>query len=82
MQLTKLFIVAPDICESCVWNLFHVTLMVPRILELDFWEICAPLIIIIVGFMGYTTLFCIYYSVVLAIYFLIGLSTLLFLHGL
>jgi len=56
--------------------------MAPRILDLDFWVIYAPLVIIIVGFMGYTTLFCLYYSVVLAIYFLNGLSTLLFPHGL
>ena len=37
--------VASDICGASVWNLFHVTFLMPRILRwlLDFWKIYAPL---------------------------------------
>ena len=33
-------------CVSSVWNLLHVTLLVPRIQRwvLDFWKICRPLV--------------------------------------
>jgi len=32
-------------CESAVWNLLHVSLLVPRILRclVNFWKICVPL---------------------------------------
>jgi hypothetical protein len=58
-QPTKLCTVVTDICRS-VWILVHVTQMASKILRwhLDFWDICVPLVIIIVGFMGYTSVFC------------------------
>jgi len=42
---TEFCTVSSNICWSLVWNLFHVTLLTPRILWwlLDFWKIFAPL---------------------------------------
>ena len=44
-QVTKFWMVVPNICGSSVWNLLHVTLLAPRILKwlLEFWSCCAPL---------------------------------------
>jgi hypothetical protein len=41
----KILYVASNICGSSVRNIFHVTLLVPRILKwlLDFWKIYGPL---------------------------------------
>ena len=40
---TKFCTVVPNIFESAVWYLLHVTLLAPRIFRwlLDFWKICA-----------------------------------------
>ena len=40
---TKYHTVAPNICGPSLWNLLHVTLLVPRILRwlLDFWTVCT-----------------------------------------
>jgi len=45
-QVTKFCMVAHNICGTSVWNLFHVTLLAPRILKwiLNFWKICGPLL--------------------------------------
>ena len=42
---TKFCMVEPNICGALVWNLFHVTVLAPRILRwlIDFWKICEPL---------------------------------------
>jgi len=32
-QVTEFFMVLPNICESSVWNLLHVTLLVHNILK-------------------------------------------------
>ena len=42
---TKLYTMAPDVCEFCVRNLLHGTCLMPRILRslFSFWKICAPL---------------------------------------
>jgi len=42
---TKLCTVAPNICGSSVWNLLHVTFLMPRILRwlVHFYTIFAPL---------------------------------------
>jgi hypothetical protein len=47
---TKYCNVEPNVCGSSLWNLFHVTLLAPRILRLilDFWKICATLHIAVV----------------------------------
>ena len=44
-RATKFCAVVPNICGPSVWNLLHVTSLVPIILRfvLDFWKICAPL---------------------------------------
>lgn len=38
------FMMAPNIGESSVWNMVHVTLLVPRIWRWlpNFWKICVP----------------------------------------
>jgi len=43
---TEFCMEVPNICEFSLWNLLHVTLLVPRILRwlLDFWNICVPLL--------------------------------------
>ena len=43
-QVTKFWMVMPNICGSSVWNLLHMTHLAPRILKwlLEFWS-CAPL---------------------------------------
>jgi len=52
---TRFCVVAPNICGSSVWNLLHITVLVPRILSWlpDFWKICALLHYMI----GYNTLY-------------------------
>jgi len=42
----KIFMVAPNICGSLVWNLLFVTVLAPRILRwlLDFWKIIGALL--------------------------------------
>ena len=42
-QATKFGLVMPNIYGSSVWNLLHITLLVPRILRwlLGFWKICG-----------------------------------------
>ena len=44
-RINTLFLMEPNICELSLWNLFSVTVVVPRILGwlVDFWKICAPL---------------------------------------
>jgi hypothetical protein len=32
-QETMFCVVAPDVCGSSIWNLLHVTILAPRILE-------------------------------------------------
>jgi hypothetical protein len=46
-QETKLCMVACNIFESSVQNLFHVTFLAPRILRwlLDFWKTCVSLLL-------------------------------------
>jgi hypothetical protein len=41
----EFYTVVPDICGPSVWNLLHITLLMPRILRwfLDFWKICGAL---------------------------------------
>lgn len=36
---------ASNICQSSIWNVLHVTILVPRILMclLDFWKLCGTL---------------------------------------
>jgi hypothetical protein len=43
----KFYKVVPNICGSSAWNLLYFTLLAPKILRwlLDFWKLCAPLII-------------------------------------
>jgi hypothetical protein len=38
---TQFCTVAPNICGYSIWNLHNVTLLAPRILRRDFWNICA-----------------------------------------
>ena len=42
---TEFWMLIPNICGSSVWNLLHITLLVPRILSwlLHLWRICGPL---------------------------------------
>jgi len=42
-QVTKLCMVAPNVCKSSKWNLLHTILLALRILRWfwDFWETCA-----------------------------------------
>jgi hypothetical protein len=46
-QVIEFCAVTPNICVSSVWNLFHVTLLVPTILRWlpNFWKICLSLIL-------------------------------------
>jgi len=43
---TEFYKMAPNVCESLVWDLLHATVLVLRILSwiLDFWKSLAPLI--------------------------------------
>jgi len=45
--------VVPNICGSSAWNLLHVMFLVSRIIKwlLNFWKICAPLMMLIIFFM-------------------------------
>ena len=44
--VTNFCTVMPNICGPSLWNLHHITFLLPRILGwlLDFWKICAPLL--------------------------------------
>jgi hypothetical protein len=45
-RATKFCRVAPNICRPSVWNLLHVTLLIPRIFRWlqYFWEFCGTLV--------------------------------------
>jgi len=45
VQAVQICTVTQNIAGSSVWNLFHVSLLAPRVSRflLDFWKICAPL---------------------------------------
>jgi hypothetical protein len=44
-RAAKFYAVPRNIRESSVWDLFHITLLTPRIMRLhkDFYKICVPL---------------------------------------
>jgi len=56
-MVTKLCTVVPTICGSSAWNLLYVMFLVSRIIKwlLNFWKICAPLMMQIIFFMIITT---------------------------
>jgi len=60
-RAAKFCTVAPNILEASVWNVLHVTLLAPSILNflLNNWKIFATLVFIIDTFMNYT-IFCVY----------------------